>query len=59
MKFVAIFLAKASKDKVTLSQEHDAFEWATFKEAMKKLTTMKEALKKADEFLSRLKEKAI
>src|SRR3989344_2624848 len=31
MKFVAVFLAKTSDDKVKLSLEHDAFEWATFK----------------------------
>ena len=51
-KFVAMFLAEASNDKVTLSWEHDAYEWVSYEEAIKKLTTMKEAIKKANEFLS-------
>lgn len=52
-KFVAVFLAEARETKVKLSWEHDEFAWATFEEAMKKLTTMKKALKAADEFLSK------
>ena len=53
LKFVAVFLAKAHKEEVKLSWEHDAFEWAPLGEATKKLTTMREAVKKADEFLQR------
>ncbi|OGF89470.1 hypothetical protein A3I27_00495 [Candidatus Giovannonibacteria bacterium RIFCSPLOWO2_02_FULL_43_11b] len=51
MKFVAVFLAEAQNDKVKLSWEHDAYEWVTLEEATKKLTTMRETIKKADEFL--------
>ncbi len=51
-KFVAVFLARAHETKVELSWEHDKCQWATFSEAMQKLTTMKPALEKADTFLS-------
>lgn len=51
-KFVAVFLAEAQDDKVKLSWEHDACEWAGYAEAMKRLTTMKPALKAAEEFLN-------
>ena len=51
-KYVAVFLANTDQEEITLSWEHDAYEWATLEEATKKLTTMKEAIKKADEFLS-------
>ncbi len=49
-KFVAVFLAEASDDKVKLSWEHDQYEWVTFKEAIGRLTTMKAALQAAEEF---------
>ena len=50
-KFVAVFLGEVKDEKVVLSDEHDAYAWASLEEALKKLTTMKETLKKADEFL--------
>ena len=50
-KFVAMFLVDAKTDKVKLSWEHDAYEWLSLEEACKKLSTMKKALKKADEHL--------
>lgn len=50
-KYVAVFLAEAKDDKVTLSWEHDKYEWLSIEEALKKLTTMKKALRHADEFL--------
>lgn len=53
MKFVAVFLARTFEDKIMLSGEHDAFEWATLDKAIKRLTTMREAMKKADEFLQK------
>ncbi|MBI4132476.1 MAG: NUDIX domain-containing protein [Candidatus Sungbacteria bacterium] len=51
-KFVAVFLAEAHDDSVKLSWEHDRYEWASFGEAMKRLTTMKPALQAAEDFLS-------
>ncbi len=52
-KYVAIFLAEAGSRKVKLSWEHDKYEWASLEEALKKTTTMREAIKKADEFLQK------
>lgn len=53
-KFVAVFLAEAHDDQVRLSWEHDAYRWVSYEEAMamKPFTTMKPALKAAEEFLS-------
>lgn len=52
-KFVALFLAESPTEKVTLSWEHDAFEWLSFSEAKERisLSQMKQALEKAEEFL--------
>ncbi|MDP3784618.1 MAG: NUDIX domain-containing protein [bacterium] len=52
-KYVAMFLAEVGDEKIALSEEHDRFEWLSFEDAFKRLTTMKLTLKKADEFLSR------
>ncbi|OGF69925.1 hypothetical protein A3H65_02685 [Candidatus Giovannonibacteria bacterium RIFCSPLOWO2_02_FULL_45_14] len=52
-KYVAVFLAEAKNDTVTLSWEHDAYEWLSLEEALKKLTTMKKAVQHADEFLTK------
>lgn len=53
LKFVALFLAEAQDDKVTLSWEHDAYEWLVFGEAKARVTRveMKKALEKAKNFL--------
>ena len=51
-KFVAVFLAEAKSDKVKLSWEHDAYLWASFEEAIKKLSPMRPAMKAAEEFLN-------
>jgi len=52
-KFVAIFLACTGIDTVTLSWEHDRFDWLTFKEAYGRvsLLPMKKALTAAENFL--------
>jgi len=52
-KFVAMFLGETKKEKIELSWEHDKYEWLPFEEAHKKVSVpqMKEALKKAEEFL--------
>ena len=50
-KFVAMLLVEAKTDKVKLSWEHDAYKWLSLEEACKKLSTMKKALKKADDHL--------
>lgn len=54
MKFVAMFLAEARSPKVTLSWEHDQYEWLPYEEAYKKISNsaMKKILEKAHEFLS-------
>ena len=54
-KFVAMFLARTPIDTVTLSWEHDRFEWLPFGEAYKRisLVPMKKALEKAEEFLKK------
>ncbi len=52
-KFVAVFLAEAHDDTVKLSWEHDQYAWVPYEEAMKKLTTMKPAIKAAEEFLAK------
>lgn len=52
-KYVAIFLAEAGSEDIKLSWEHDKHEWAPLDEAIKKTTTMREAIKKADEFLNK------
>ena len=55
-KFAAMFLAEMEAP-VTLSIEHDRYEWLSYEDARKRLTNsaMKKLLQKADEFLSRRK----
>lgn len=52
-KFVAMFLAKVKENKVTLSWEHDKYEWLTYNEALERITLkeMRMALEKAEMFL--------
>jgi 8-oxo-dGTP pyrophosphatase MutT (NUDIX family) len=52
-KFVALFLAEAASDDVTLSWEHDQFAWLPYEDALARLTLkpMREALRKAESFL--------
>lgn len=54
-KFVAMFLAEAKTDKVTLSWEHDKYEWLKYNEASERITLkeMKKALAHAEEFLNK------
>ena len=53
LKFVALFLAESPTDHITLSWEHDAYEWLPLEEAHKRITLvpMKGALEAAEEFL--------
>lgn len=52
-KEVVFFLAQSVSDKVTLSKEHIGYAWASYENALKKLTfnTAKELLRKANQFL--------
>ncbi len=52
-KFVAMFLGEAATDGVTLSWEHDRFEWLPYDEARLRLTLepMRRALEQAETFL--------
>lgn len=52
-KFVTLFLARAKSDTVTLSWEHERYEWLPYKEACERLTNkeMKKALEAAEIFL--------
>lgn len=54
-KKVAYFLAKTSKEKVTLSYEHIGYSWLGYENALKKLSygNSKELLKKAQLFLEK------
>lgn len=54
-KFVAMFLGRVSDDRVTLSWEHDAYEWLGYEEAHARLTLapMKQALVRAEKFLQK------
>ena len=54
MKFVAMFLAEAGADQITLSWEHDKYDWLLYEEAREKISNsqMKKVLEKAHEFLS-------
>ncbi len=56
-KKVVFYIAKANTMKVKLSDEHTAFKWLNFKDAINLLTfqNTKDILKKADDFLSRKK----
>lgn len=58
-KFVALFLAESKTESVTLSWEHDAFEWLLCEAARERISLpqMKQTLEKAEELLT-LKEKA-
>ncbi|TSC73571.1 MAG: NTP pyrophosphohydrolase [Parcubacteria group bacterium Gr01-1014_48] len=53
-KFVVFFLGKAKGGRVTLSFEHQAYAWLSFREAHMRLTyeNAKKVLKKADDYLS-------
>lgn len=53
-KDVYYFLAKTSQKEVTMSFEHQNYEWLPFKEAMERLTfdNAKVILKKAEQFLA-------
>lgn len=53
-KFVAMFLARAKSAEVTLSWEHDLYEWLPYAEAHERITLvpMKKILESAEEFLS-------
>ncbi len=52
-KFVAMFLGEVKTGKVTLSWEHDRYEWVTYEKARERITVpqMKAALEKAEQFL--------
>lgn len=54
-KFVALFLAETKTEKVTLSWEHDKYEWLGYNEASERISLkeMKKALAKAEEFLNK------
>ena len=54
LKFVALFLAEAKSNGVTLSWEHDAYEWLSFEEARERISMppMKKALEKAEAYLA-------
>lgn len=56
-KFVAMFLAETKSSHVTLSWEHDMFEWLAYGEAREKITIpdMKQALDCAEDFLTKQK----
>lgn len=53
-KFVAMFLAHTPQKEVTLSWEHDVFEWLAYHDARERVTIpdMKHALDRAEEFLA-------
>lgn len=53
-KFVALFLARTAQQTVTLSWEHDRFEWLPYDAAHARLSNneIKKALASAEEFLS-------
>jgi len=51
-KDVVFFVAESSTDKVSISKEHEGYDWFTFDEAIKKVKS-KETLKKADKFLKK------
>lgn len=52
-KLVVFYLAETKTEKIKLSQEHDAFLWLPYEEALKKITykNSKELFKKANEFI--------
>ena len=56
-KFVAMFLGRVASDAVTLSWEHDTYEWLSYEEARERVTIskMKEALDAAEKFLKKYK----
>jgi len=61
-KEMLCFLAEAKTKNVKISKEHDAFEWLSFEDAIKKLKfrNQKEILIKANEFLKeKLKQKRL
>ncbi|TSD04111.1 MAG: Bis(5'-nucleosyl)-tetraphosphatase [asymmetrical] (Diadenosine 5',5'''-P1,P4-tetraphosphate asymmetrical hydrolase) (Diadenosine tetraphosphatase) (Ap4A hydrolase) (Ap4Aase) (Nucleoside diphosphate-linked moiety X motif 2) (Nudix motif 2) [Parcubacteria group bacterium Greene0714_36] len=53
LKFVAMFLAETTKEKVTLSWEHDRYEWLPYNAAYERVTLkpMKEVLRGAEKLL--------
>lgn len=55
IKFVALFLAQAMEDEVTLSWEHDSFEWLSYTKALARvsLKEMKNALGEAERYLNK------
>jgi 8-oxo-dGTP pyrophosphatase MutT (NUDIX family) len=53
-KYVALFLAETKTETITLSWEHDRYEWLSFAGARERISLkgMKEALEKAEKFLA-------
>lgn len=53
LKFVAMFLAEAKKQKVVLSWEHDRHAWLSYEDAHGRITLepMKKVLEEAEQFL--------
>ena len=56
-KFVAMFLGRTRQDRVTLSWEHDMYEWLSYDEAHRRITLlqMKQVLAVAEKFLTERK----
>lgn len=54
LKSVALFLAKTKQKRVTLSREHRAYAWLSYKDAYQRLTysNSKRVLAKAENFLN-------
>lgn len=54
-KYVALFLGRVAHDTVTLSWEHDTYEWLSVEDARARVTLkqMKEALDAAEKFLQK------
>lgn len=55
LKFVAMFLAETETEVVTLSWEHDRYEWLAYSEAHERITLppMKQVLERAEAFLNK------
>lgn len=56
LKFVALFLARVRNQKITLSWEHDRYEWLSYHKARERISLpqMKRALEAAEKFLQKI-----
>lgn len=50
-KQVIFYLVKTKQKQIKISREHNAYEWLSYEQALKKLTFNKELLKKANDCL--------